>query len=735
MKKCKIILIVFIMFTLSIIKTDKVFADGVNTNDFHIVQCEYTPEYIAWTKLSDEEKENTIMPSMCDLSNSQNNISVSAISSQVKSIFDAKVTVLSSKYDPRKSSYMPDVKDQYPTGGCWAFSTITSFEMYLGKLLNINERFSTRHMEYALTRNFLDNKTNEYGYNRVLGSGGNMYMTSNYLINGLGPIKEEEMPFEPNEDMIDIIELEGKTVSYDVNNVMLETNRIGSVCSGNEITNIKNYVQKYGAVMITTYMLSMNNNPYYNDDTYAYYYNGKSAINHMVTIVGWDDDFSKDKFNSSNKPSKDGAWIVQNSYGTSWGDGGYYYLSYEDVHVCDIYMAITDIDQEVEDNSYSYDKLGYNAFYGYGNDTYSSTSAYAMNVFKKYRNKSELLKEVTFGTTGTGNYKLYYYEGNGGTVTIEDMIYVGSGKMTEAGYITHKFEEPILLADDVTNFSIAVFYDMDTSTLPIAVSEQDNSKYTFVTLDYNKSFMSYNGYYWEDLAKNNRTSIASIKAFTDDVDYSLDLISTSISSSGNKFFVDIEYLSRNLNSDKLSVLLKDNKEKDVSITSTIDDTEISFSINNTIPYGEYSIYVYYEGNCLARKDILIGQKITSSSYYIDQSNLIIYTNPNVSIKNFASKLNGIINTTGLSSTNMTYTGMNIDNYTVVVFGDVTGDGNVNIADVVKIADHTIQQNVLDNVYILQAADVTNDGNINIADVVKVADHTLDKSIILWESGK
>ena len=94
---------------------------SVNTNDFHIVQCEYTPEYIAWTKLSDEEKENTIMPSMCDLSDSHNNISVSAITSQVKSIFDAKVTVLSSKYDPRKSSYMPDVKDQYPTGGCWAF--------------------------------------------------------------------------------------------------------------------------------------------------------------------------------------------------------------------------------------------------------------------------------------------------------------------------------------------------------------------------------------------------------------------------------------------------------------------------------------------------------------------------------------------------------------------------------------------------------------------------------------
>ena len=733
MKKYKNILIIFVIFTLSLIKIDKVFANDINTNDFHIVQCEYTQEYIAWTKLSDEEKENTIMPPMCDLSNNQNNVSVSAITSQVRSIFDAKATALPSKYDTRKLSYMPDVKNQEPTGGCWAFSTITSFEMYLGKLLNIRERFSTRHMEYALTRNILNNKTNEYGYNRVLGSGGNMYMTSNYLINGLGPIKEEEMPFEPNEDMIDISELDGKTVSYDVNNVMLKTNKIGSVCTGDEINNIKNYVQKYGAVTITTYMVGMNNNSYYNDDTYAYYYNGKHAINHMVTIVGWDDNFSKDKFNSLNKPSKDGAWIVQNSYGTSWGDGGYYYLSYEDVHVCDIYMAITDIDKEVEDNTYSYDKLGYNAFYGYSNGVYSANSAYAMNVFKKYRNKPELLKEVAFGTSGTGSYKLYYYEGNGGNATIFDMTYIGSGKMTEAGYVTHKFEEPILLADDVTEFSIAVYYEMDTSTVPIPVSEQDNSKYSFVTIDYNKSFMSYNGYTWEDLAQKSRPRIASIKAFTDDTDYSLDLISTSISSAAGKYFVDIEYLSRNLNSDKLSVVLKDKNENNVLITSTINDTEISLSINNIIPYDEYSVFIYYGDKCLAKKDILIGQKITSSSYYIDQSNLIIYTNPNINIKNFASKLKGVINTNGLSSTNMTYTGMKIDNYTVVVFGDVTGDGNVNIADVVKIADHTIQYNVLNDVYILNAADVTNDGNINIADVVKVADYTLNNSIILWES--
>lgn len=66
----------------------------------------------------------------------------------------------------------------------------------------------------------------------------------------------------------------------------------------------------------------------------------------------------------------------------------------------------------------------------------------------------------------------------------------------------------------------------------------------------------------------------------------------------------------------------------------------------------------------------------------------------------------------------------------VVSGDVTGDGIVNIADVIKIADHSINQNVLVEDYEKLASDVTKDSVINIADVVKIADHTLDNSINL-----
>ena len=69
-------------------------------------------------------------------------------------------------------------------------------------------------------------------------------------------------------------------------------------------------------------------------------------------------------------------------------------------------------------------------------------------------------------------------------------------------------------------------------------------------------------------------------------------------------------------------------------------------------------------------------------------------------------------------------------YTLVVLGDVTGDGIVNIADVLKIADHTINKNILTD-YEELASEVTNDTNLNIADVLKIADYTLDKRIEIW----
>ena len=56
------------------------------------------------------------------------------------------------------------------------------------------------------------------------------------------------------------------------------------------------------------------------------------------------------------------------------------------------------------------------------------------------------------------------------------------------------------------------------------------------------------------------------------------------------------------------------------------------------------------------------------------------------------------------------------------FGDVTGDGNINILDLVQIANYILE--VSTPLYEC-AADYTQDGNVNILDLVQIANYILD----------
>ena len=91
-------------------------------------------------------------------------------------------------------------------------------------------------------------------------------------------------------------------------------------------------------------------NQYINLETWSHYTYDDSSPNHAVTIVGWDDDYSKDNFLHNESLQGNGAWLVKNSWGSSdgdfpntcnWGitetdaDGnkyntGYFWLSYYD---------------------------------------------------------------------------------------------------------------------------------------------------------------------------------------------------------------------------------------------------------------------------------------------------------------------------------------------------------------------------------------------------------------------
>ena len=82
--------------------------------------------------------------------------------------------------------------------------------------------------------------------------------------------------------------------------------------------------------------------------------------------------------------------------------------------------------------------------------------------------------------------------------------------------------------------------------------------------------------------------------------------------------------------------------------------------------------------------------------------------------------------TGLSFTintnNTDYT------YTVVIKGDVNGDGLIYATDYVKVKNHIMGKTALTGAY-LMASDINNDGNVYATDYVQIKNHIMGKSTI------
>ncbi len=142
--------------------------------------------------------------------------------------------------------------------------------------------------------------------------------------------------------------------------------------------------------------------PNYDDTTNAYYYttsmdNSNIFSGHGVTLVGWDDNFSKDYFptytdseGNETAPTRDGAFIALNSWGEEWGNGGYFYISYDSenflrapyavIEAQDLRSAAT-YEQSSGSNIYELDKNGSGTTYAdINNNTDQANNAAAFTT-------------------------------------------------------------------------------------------------------------------------------------------------------------------------------------------------------------------------------------------------------------------------------------------------------------------------------------------------------------------
>ncbi len=433
----------------------------------------------------------------------------------IKSVQDGTHKMQYSK-EALASSYLtpnlPAVRDQNPYGTCWSFAATACMEINMMKKGYGAKDFSELHLVYFAYNSALDplggmTDTISYtGSDGILDCGGNDYFSVNALAAWRGSAAESVAPYGTAYN-IDYGGTLPNSVAYSSEAHLQNYYFINK----SDVLDIKQAVVDYGAVSFAY----CHNDSYYNSSTYGYYNNYNTYSNHAVTLVGWNDNYSASNF--VNRPEGDGAWIIRNSWGSNWGDGGYFYISYYDTSIQDV--TVYDAEPATNyDNNYQYDGTTYSAAYYSDNGTEK-----AANVFTAKANNGgqESLDAVSFELMSVNaDYRIDIYKNLTNLNNPESGVHCATqyGSTTYEGRYTVELNNPITLNAGDT-YSVVVYAEVAPSEDPFISIDYEFSTYygdSQVTNAGEKQSFRYVGGSWVDIGKSEGYNYR-IKAYTNNV--------------------------------------------------------------------------------------------------------------------------------------------------------------------------------------------------------------------------
>ncbi len=311
---------------------------------------------------------------------------------------------LPSSYDSRDFGCVTNVRDQGSHGYCWSFGSTASIEssMLKKKLTDKSaEDFYISEVGQGYLYMTKSKKTDsifhyDYYKDEDKGSrGGWPENVAEAMADGLGPYESTLMPYS-NVDkdgysdelryysLARLKEYESYPLGYGKNDVLLKER----ICANG------------GAALFVRM------SGYTEGENLEYlYFDGNDVTggeNHVVEIVGWDDDIDKTVFNpddEENQPKHNGAWLCKNSWGENYGLDGFFYVSYDSINL-EFYTFETE-SVDTYDNVYQYSAVG---------SCYIGGSV--ANVFTSKRD--ETLEQVCFMNMEPTNGKVKIYRLNEG---------------------------------------------------------------------------------------------------------------------------------------------------------------------------------------------------------------------------------------------------------------------------------------------------------------------------------
>ena len=463
--------------------------------------------YILGRPMTDEERQAQLAPLQ--------NLDAFAPEPEVDSnIGIASYALYPGTYNANEERFVTEVKNQRNTSLCWAFSLASNLETSLltreQKYYDLSEEqlayFWANRVNDPLGNTPNDKITRTQSDYHGTGNG---RVASFFLSTWSGMTTEEKVPFQSSSVTWP------DSLAYDTSAYMED-----AIFSQYTVERTKQLLMEYNSVSAMIYMLDN----YYYPDTASYSCPQSGLVNHAVTIVGWDDTYSKENFPSASGVNNDGAWIVKNSYGKNWGKNGYFYLSYEDKSITNL-VSNTAVTTPAYPNNYFYDGAAAGTVTFPGKTI--NNGYYVSNIFKATagNGKDEELGEiVTAVPQDNTDFQIQVYTDlkNTSDPTSGTPAYAEPVDYTQplAGIHTIHLNTPVKIPQG-TFYSVVIRIPDGSNKFYVEKTTTSTSWFTATAgIDPDQSFFSTSGKKWYDAGNQQYNCCFSVKAHTKTLDSS-----------------------------------------------------------------------------------------------------------------------------------------------------------------------------------------------------------------------